>query len=568
MSFLTCSFDGLHLASTRLVPPSERPKGSRVRRHFGQEILWLDYCDESLATKNTDRSDGDAASKNAIDDKTNGCKHSKPCGRHLAANLLEPYRLQGDEPMDNILRLLDEEGKRLQAGEDLLDRIDEVMRLVAHDRDDKAKNTQSTFSPSQLAMIQFHKKYSKIPTWVDLKQIKAGQEVFCAYAGSMALSLFYRSLVPGFSLPKIASVLEATRYLAPPSTREQVTARLTDTGAMLAVCARNHDSVLPGGDGWKTTLRVRVLHAKVRKALLANKQWNRDELGVPINQEDMAATLLAFSSNAMLGIEMILGFPLSQREQLAYLAYWRYLGWLLGVPTEDEYEDNIGREDDQFTTATTNILKLRPIDPCGPGWLRNNPDPLEHSKAIFASIIFHLMHPNDRSVKIAHHLLGVGYKNGQRDKQTNGDTATSTATVSSNSNNNWFYYKAIQCRRFIGDPLADALQLPKRHPHWWTNCLLHVAGYVYLVAFRCYTWACLPYSPLRRPLVRLHKRQLNRFIEAYWKLDHSKRMVSKSKHHNNGQSVGKMEPKPSSMCPFAMVSPPYSNLDDDNDKTE
>jgi hypothetical protein len=50
----------------------------------------------------------------------------------------------------------------------------------------------------------------------------------------------------------------------------------------------------------------------------------------------MAATLLAFSINTLKGIEFLAGVDISREEQEDYLALWRYIGWLLGVPTADD----------------------------------------------------------------------------------------------------------------------------------------------------------------------------------------------------------------------------------------
>ena len=52
---------------------------------------------------------------------------------------------------------------------------------------------------------------------------------------------------------------------------------------------------------------------------------------MPINQEDMAVTLLAFSFNVLHGIELTLNKPLSATDQSDYLHLWRYIGWLMGV---------------------------------------------------------------------------------------------------------------------------------------------------------------------------------------------------------------------------------------------
>ena len=48
----------------------------------------------------------------------------------------------------------------------------------------------------------------------------------------------------------------------------------------------------------------------------------------------MGATLLAFSYNVLVGIELIGGAPLPREQQEDYLALWRYIGWLLGVDSE------------------------------------------------------------------------------------------------------------------------------------------------------------------------------------------------------------------------------------------
>jgi hypothetical protein len=47
----------------------------------------------------------------------------------------------------------------------------------------------------------------------------------------------------------------------------------------------------PQGAGYRSTLRVRLIHALVRRHVAAMPDWRADEWGLPINQTDMAATL-------------------------------------------------------------------------------------------------------------------------------------------------------------------------------------------------------------------------------------------------------------------------------------
>ena len=276
-------FDALDISALRIPPKDSWPEGAVVRNKLGQKVLWLD--------------------------RNNG-------GRHLLDEALEPYRLLGDEPVDQIIEMLDKDGNRLGPGDDLLLMSEKAL-----------KTEEASRSLVEKEMASFLGTHLKIPDWVDVDQLKRGQEVHLAYLPAISLSLYYRSLIPGFSIPKIAAVIQSTAYLAPPSRPDQALQRLLDTGEFLVACTGlGIDALLPGGTGWRTCLHVRILHAKVRYAILkkkGTKKWNIQEFGVPINQEDMAATLLAFSANVLAGIDLIAGGAISEQEQLDYLAMWR-----------------------------------------------------------------------------------------------------------------------------------------------------------------------------------------------------------------------------------------------------
>ena len=275
--------NALDISALRIPKRELWPEGAFVRTKFGQKTLWLD------------RNDG---------------------GYHLSTVALEPYRLLGDGPVDRIIELLDKDGDRLGPGDDLL--------LMA---ENALKTEDASRSVVQKEMASFLETHMQIPEWVDIKQLKRGQEVHLAYLPAVSLSLYYRSLIAGFSIPKIAAVIQSTAYLAPPSRPDQALQRLLDTGEFTIACtALGLDALLPGGIGWRTALHVRILHAKVRFAILnrqGKKKWNLEKFGIPINQEDMAATALAFSVNVLAGIDLIAGNSVSEQEQLDYLALWR-----------------------------------------------------------------------------------------------------------------------------------------------------------------------------------------------------------------------------------------------------
>lgn len=84
------------------------------------------------------------------------------------------------------------------------------------------------------------------------------------------------------------------------------------------------------GPGYRSTIRVRFIHSIVRRHVAALPDWDVDRWGLPINQTDMAATLvgaLVAPSIGGLGIGIV-NRP-AEYQAIAHLT--RYVGWLIGV---------------------------------------------------------------------------------------------------------------------------------------------------------------------------------------------------------------------------------------------
>lgn len=84
------------------------------------------------------------------------------------------------------------------------------------------------------------------------------------------------------------------------------------------------------GEGFITTIRVRMVHALVRRHLRLKPDWEADKWGLPINQIDMLATYLAFGPVSILGARLM-GVPYSPADAKGIMHLWRYIGWLMGV---------------------------------------------------------------------------------------------------------------------------------------------------------------------------------------------------------------------------------------------
>ncbi len=87
------------------------------------------------------------------------------------------------------------------------------------------------------------------------------------------------------------------------------------------------------GVGYRSTLRVRLIHSLVRRHVVAMPDWDSDAYGLPINQTDMAATMVgALIAPTVGGLGMGLFVKPSEYQAIAHLA--RYVGWLMGVDEE------------------------------------------------------------------------------------------------------------------------------------------------------------------------------------------------------------------------------------------
>jgi hypothetical protein len=105
--------------------------------------------------------------------------------------------------------------------------------------------------------------------------------------------------------------------------------RIAETGKWWIDCTEHH-GLDRFGAGFRTTLRVRMVHGMVRRHLPARPEWDNDQWGLPVNQTDMLATYLAFGPIMMVGMRAM-GIPVTPHESKAVMHLWKYAGWLMGV---------------------------------------------------------------------------------------------------------------------------------------------------------------------------------------------------------------------------------------------
>lgn len=179
------------------------------------------------------------------------------------------------------------------------------------------------------ALRRLLEEAARLPFWVDLPRCDRAGRLLLRAGPLGGVVLGARSLAAGYCSPAGNKPLALSGQL---TSGRLAGKRLAETGRfVVATCTPG--GLRPGGLGWQLALRVRLIHAAVRRLVLASGRWRADLWGVPINQHDLVGTTLLFSLEWLDGVRA-LGLSVSDEEAEDYLHLWRASGWITGVDPE------------------------------------------------------------------------------------------------------------------------------------------------------------------------------------------------------------------------------------------
>ncbi len=165
---------------------------------------------------------------------------------------------------------------------------------------------------------------ASLPVWADETRLRrAGELLFrTGVPGGVALgakSLLYGYCSPGGNKPLIWSGGLTT----------DVNRRLAETAKFVCAVAEP-GGLVRGAEGFRITIRVRLIHAQVRRLIHQKGGWRTDLWGTPINQHDMLGTILLFANAWLDGVEAM-GISTTAEEAEDYVHLWRVVGHIIGV---------------------------------------------------------------------------------------------------------------------------------------------------------------------------------------------------------------------------------------------
>jgi Uncharacterized protein conserved in bacteria (DUF2236). len=161
-----------------------------------------------------------------------------------------------------------------------------------------------------------------IPAWLDENRLLSGQQFFRKHA------LDIMTLLGALSLPFCYAASPGNKaILFTEKMRNAPGKRLLDTAQFIIAVLK--EGSFADGTVYLETQRTRLIHAVVRYHIMKSNRWDL-QWGVPVNQEDMAGTNLAFSFVIIRGLEES-KVRMTMREKEDFLHAWRFIGYLLQI---------------------------------------------------------------------------------------------------------------------------------------------------------------------------------------------------------------------------------------------
>ena len=162
------------------------------------------------------------------------------------------------------------------------------------------------------------------PDWLDHDAFAPGVRAFQRNSVAVLSAFVTGVLIDGFSTLISKSFVQ--------------TGRIFDNGVWRLKQNNRHQMEIfwPGGlerhgDGWKLSVRIRFVHAQIRRLLGQTEEWEHDAWGVPISAAHVGYSAACFAARTVKHSEA-LGARYSTEERAGFHAVWRYSSYLMGVP--------------------------------------------------------------------------------------------------------------------------------------------------------------------------------------------------------------------------------------------
>ena len=211
--------------------------------------------------------------------------------------------------------------------------MDELAGLPAADmhrfiRAGVERDDEATLRCAPQALRDFFVNVEEVPDWVDFAAFEPGQRAFFENMSNMLIAYAIGSAVEGFStlVSKSFSITGRVPGLGPGAER-----RLRQNNRHM-VETYFPDGLRRDGEGWKITMRIRFVHARIRKLLAESDAWDHAAWGTPLSAAHLGGISLYTFSIRQFEHAISMGSAISPEARESIVKIWRYGGHILGVP--------------------------------------------------------------------------------------------------------------------------------------------------------------------------------------------------------------------------------------------
>jgi hypothetical protein len=191
-----------------------------------------------------------------------------------------------------------------------------------------ARAAGASESANDPAVAEWLADRPELPAWADRDRMRRGAHFYNAHGIPMGLGLFLASLPLAYASHDGVQALALTAKLEKNARR-----RILET-AQFVIDVTRSNAMEPGGSGYETTRRVRLVHAGVRQLIEGHPEADWDPAwGVPVNQEHLVGTMISFTIPVLRVLEKLhINYDRSAAEDYCHL--WSVVAWVLGIDPE------------------------------------------------------------------------------------------------------------------------------------------------------------------------------------------------------------------------------------------
>ena len=190
---------------------------------------------------------------------------------------------------------------------------------------------KSGLADAPAALREFFARLDLMPDWFKGVPPEPGIRAFHRHSPLVLGGMVGGVLVEGFTTNISKSFFLSGRL------RDQGVRRLQQNNRHML------EIFMPGGlerqgDGFKLSVRIRLVHAQLRRLLSRSEEWDAEAWGAPISAAHLGFAISAFSARLLYHARR-LGARFSAEERASFMQIWRRTGYLMGIPESILYRD-------------------------------------------------------------------------------------------------------------------------------------------------------------------------------------------------------------------------------------